>query len=160
MEQKCPYCEYIFNKKFQRCSTCSQCNKKFYVYQGKLITDKQKLKNTLMFEMSWLCPSIEKSIDNLIDTWGSDRKLNDYRFSLFNEAILLEKAKHQYSHQLKVIYLRMISCLQEEGIDIKHVYKLAEEQIIKYGEIEWSALSPKERKEMADLEIKNLRSRI
>src|SRR5680860_584833 len=139
-KQKCPYCGYIFSKKFQRCSTCSQCNKKFYVYQGKLITDKQKLKNTLIFELSWLHSSVEKSIDNLINTWGISRKLNDYRFSLFNEAILLEKASHQYSYQLKTIYLRMIGYLQEEGVSIEHIYKLAEEQIIKYGAVSYTHL--------------------
>jgi transposase-like protein len=124
-KSRCPYCGFVFEKKPVRSRKCEQCGNTFFVKSGKLITKKEKIFLELFLYTSNYGVS-EQMIRCVIESFGTERKFNDYRWSLFNEQILKEKAGKTNHERLANIYMAMAGILQDEGKDSSKIQELSD----------------------------------
>jgi len=145
-KSKCPYCGFVFSENPKRSKLCPSCNKRFYVHQGKPITDMQKLRNDIISYLGNFYDSIAG--EKLFTQYGVKRSKYDYIHTLLNNAVLKEKSGGNNADNLMSIYGSMIINLRNKGSDPSHIYPIYSKVAKLSVDKNFSCLSEKERDEM------------
>jgi len=128
-KSKCPHhCGFVFPEVPKRSNLCPKCKGKFYVRQGKLITEFEKLKLHLWQSVSWTGLNIN-DVDDALKKGGLKRKERDYLHGLFNLAILREKSGNNNPEKLSQIYSSIIYKAHSYGESYQHLLPLYEKEI-------------------------------